>query len=137
MRVVLDTNIIVSGLNFTGNEREVLDLARAERFKLCLSLFILEEVARVLRRKFNWDEDHLNKAVRMLAGWAMMVKPETRISYVKRVDADNRILECAVEAKAKYIVSGDRRDLLPLKNFQGIEIINSAHFLSVLRNGAN
>ena len=48
MRVVLDTNVIVSGLNFPGNERLVLELALRGRFELCLSPFILEEVAGVL-----------------------------------------------------------------------------------------
>ena len=56
MRVVLDTNVIVSGLNFPGNERIVLDLARRGRFELCLSPFILEEVSGVLGRKFGWSE---------------------------------------------------------------------------------
>jgi uncharacterized protein len=137
MRVVLDTNIIVSGLNFTGKEREVLDLAQLGRYEIFLSFFILDEVERVLRRKFIWNEDHINEVVRMLARWAVIVKPETRVSIVKRVDADNRILECAIEAKAKYIVSGDRRDLLPLKEFQGIAIINSTRFLSIVGNNAN
>ena len=52
MRVVLDTNVIVSGLNFPGNERLVLELALRGRFELCLSPFILEEAAGVLTRKF-------------------------------------------------------------------------------------
>ena len=56
MRVVLDTNIIVSGLNFPGNERLVLELALRGRFQLCLSPFILDEVAGVLGRKFDWTE---------------------------------------------------------------------------------
>ena len=53
MRVVLDTNVIVSGLNFPGNERLVLELAVRERFELYLSTFILEEAAGVLERKFG------------------------------------------------------------------------------------
>ncbi len=56
MRVVLDTNVIVSGLNFPGNERLVLELALRGRFELYLSTFILEEAAGVLGRKFGWDE---------------------------------------------------------------------------------
>ena len=57
MRVVLDTNVIVSGLNFPGNERLVLELALRGRFELCLSPFILEEVDGVLTRKFGWSEE--------------------------------------------------------------------------------
>ena len=53
MRVVLDTNVVVSDLNFPGNQRVVLDLACRGRFDLCLFPFILEEVAGVLARKFG------------------------------------------------------------------------------------
>ena len=55
MRVILDSNVIVSGLNFPGNERLILDLTLRGRFELYLSPFILEEVAGVLVRKFGWD----------------------------------------------------------------------------------
>ena len=55
MRVTLDTNVIVSGLNFPGNERMVLELALRGRFELFLSWFILGEVSGVLTRKFDWD----------------------------------------------------------------------------------
>ncbi len=54
MRVVLDTNVIVSGLNFPGNERLVLELALRGRFQMYLSPFILEEVEGVLGSKFGW-----------------------------------------------------------------------------------
>jgi predicted nucleic acid-binding protein len=68
----------------------------------------------------------------MLANWATVIDPEISISIVKRNDADNRILECAIAANADYIVTGDRRDLLPLKQFQGIKIVSSGQFISVL-----
>ena len=66
MRVVLDTNVIVSGLNFPGNERLVLELALRGRFELYLSTFILEEAAGVLTRKFDWDEDRSSQALRAI-----------------------------------------------------------------------
>ena len=58
MKVVLDTNVIISGLNFSGNERLVLELARRGRFELYLSTFILQETAGVLTRKFGWSPGH-------------------------------------------------------------------------------
>ena len=57
MRVVLDTNVIISALNFPGNERLLFELALRGRFEFCLSRFILEEAAGVLVRKFGWDEE--------------------------------------------------------------------------------
>ena len=54
MRVVLDTNVIISGLNFRENERLVIELARRGRIELYLSNFILHEASGVLTRKFGW-----------------------------------------------------------------------------------
>ena len=66
MRVVLDTTVIVSGLNFPGNERLALELALRGRFELCLSPFILEEVFGVLGRRFDWTEERSSQALRAL-----------------------------------------------------------------------
>lgn len=66
MRVVQDTNAIISELNFPGNECLVLDLARRSRFELYLSLFILGEVAEVLEHKFKWPEDRSSMALEAL-----------------------------------------------------------------------
>ena len=73
MRVVLDTNVIVSGLNFTGNERIVLQLALRGRFELYLSPFILEEIERVLRSKFGWERERLSHALTVLEDAAQLL----------------------------------------------------------------
>jgi putative PIN family toxin of toxin-antitoxin system len=132
MRVILDTNVIVSGLNFPGNERLVLELARRGRFDLCLSPFILEEVAGVLAHKFGWDDERLSKALQMLRDAATIIEPQRRPSVIEGNQADNRILECAVEASADYLITGDRRHLLPLGEHLGVRILNAPLFLSAL-----
>ena len=132
MRVVLDTNVIISGLNFPGNERLVLDLARRGRFELCLSSFILEEVAGVLNRKFGWSEERTSQVIRMLGDEATVVEPGWIPEVVEGNAADNRILGCAAEASADYLVTGDRRHLLPLEKHGGARILNAPRFLSAL-----
>ena len=133
MRVVLDTNVIVSGLNFPGNERLVLELALRGRFELCLSPFILGEVAEVLGRKFDWTEERSSQALRALGDAATVIDPGVRLpEVIEGSHADNRILECAVEATADYVVTGDRRHLLPLGEHQGARILNAPRFLSAL-----
>ena len=132
MRVVLDTNVIVSGLNFPGNERLVLELALRGRFQLCLSPLILEEVAGVLGRKFDWAEERSAQAVRALGDAATIVEPGRLPEAIEGGHADNRILECAVAAAADYLVTGDRRHLLPLEKHQGARILNAPRFLSFL-----
>ncbi len=132
MRVVLDTNVLVSSLNFPGNERLVLDLARRGRFELHLSPFILEEVAGVLARKFGWSEERSSQALRVLRDAATVIEPRRLPSVIEDNQADNRILECAVAASADYLVTGDRRHLLPIEEYQGARILNAPRFLSVL-----
>ena len=61
-----------------------------------------------------------------------MIKPERRISIIKQDEDDNRILECAIEGKAEYIISGDEHHLLPLNEYQGIKILSPAEFLKLL-----
>ena len=132
MRVVLDTNVIISGLNFPGNERLVLDLARRGRFELYLSPFILEEVAGVLRRRFGWSKERTSQVIRMLGNEATVVEPGWIPDVVEGNAADNRILGCAAEASADYLVTGDRRHLLPLEKHRSARILNAPRFLSAL-----
>ena len=132
MRVVLDTNVIVSGLNFPGNERLVLELALRGRFDLYLSRFILEEVAGVLMRKFGWDEEPTGRALQGIENAATVIDPPRIPEVIEGGHADNRILECAVAAGAGYLVTGDRRHLLPIGEHQGTRIVNAPRFLSGL-----
>ena len=132
MRVVLDTNVIVSGLNFPGNERLVLELALRGRFELCLSPFILEEVAGVLGRKFDWTEERSAQALRALGDGATVIEPRQLPEVIGGGHADNRILECAAAASADYLVTGDRRHLLPLGEHRDTRIVNAPRFLSAL-----
>ena len=75
MRVVLDTNVLVSGLNFPGNERLVLEHGRRGRFELVLSPFIFTEVDGVLTRKFGWSDARVAQALRRLHDAATIVEP--------------------------------------------------------------
>lgn len=134
MRVVLDSNVIVSGLNFPGNERLVLDLALRGRFDLYLSPFVLQEVDGVLVRKFAWNEGRASQVLRRLRGAATVIEPQRLPSVVEGNQADNRILECAVEAAADYLITGDKRHLLPLVEHFGTRIVNAPQFLSALES---
>ena len=132
MRVVLDTNVMVSALNFAGNERLVLELALRGRFEFYLSRFILEEVAGVLTRKFDWDEERTAQVLQAIENGATVIDPPRLPELIEDGHADNRILECAVAANADYLITGDRRHLLPIGEHQGTRIINAPRFLSAL-----
>ncbi len=132
MRVVLDTNVIVSGLNFPGNERMVLELALRGRFQLFLSWFILGEVSGVLTRKFGWDQERAVRAISALQNAATIVEPPRLAEVIAGGHADNRVLECVVAANADCLVTGDRRHLLPIGEHRGARIVNAPRFLSEL-----
>ena len=132
MRVVLDTNVIVSGLNFPGNERLVLDLALRGRFEWCVSQFILDEVAGVLSRKFAWDAERSSQAVQVFLDAATLIDPPRLPDVVEGGHADSRVLECAAAATADCLVTGDRRHLLPLGQHGRTRILNAPRFLSAL-----
>ncbi|MCY4583659.1 MAG: putative toxin-antitoxin system toxin component, PIN family [Chloroflexi bacterium] len=132
MRVVLDTNVIVSALNFPGNERLVLELGMRGRFELYLSPFILQEVAGVLVRKFGWDAERSSQAQRSLTSAATVIEPPRLAEAIGGGHADNRVLDCAAAASADYLVTGDRRHLLPMGVHGGARIVNAPRFLSEL-----
>ena len=100
---------------------------------ICLP-FILYEVAGVLVRKFGWSEERTSEAIRVLRISATVVEPAMRLQVVEGDHADNRILECAVAVGADFLVTGDRRHLLPMGSYQGTRILNAPRFLSELED---
>ncbi|MDE2938289.1 MAG: PIN domain-containing protein [Chloroflexota bacterium] len=130
--MVLDTNAVVSALNFPGNERLALELGLRGRFGFYLSCFILGEVAGVLTRKFGWDQERAGQAIRVIENAATVIDPPRLPEMIAGGHADNRVLECAVAAGADYLITGDRRHLLPLGEHEGTRIINAPRFLSAL-----
>lgn len=133
MRVVIDTNVFVSSLLSTkGNPRKVIDLWRFERISLCLSKEILAEYFAVLGRLGMADEPEGKELVELFEKRynQVFVASPAVVSVIKEDPADNKFLECAVAADAKYIVSGDRH-LLSLKVFKGTRILQPTEFLKL------
>lgn len=131
IRVVLDTNVLVSGIMYSGNERKVLDLGVLGMISVYLSPHILNELAGVLSRKFNRGEPQITEDIETICRWVAVVEPTETVSLISRNPADDRILECCLEANAHYLITGDRRDLLPLGSFRGVSIVNAIEFLSI------
>jgi putative PIN family toxin of toxin-antitoxin system len=131
MRIVVDTNVIVSALVFGGLPRRVFEVVESGRCEFYYSSEIETDPYRVLRDKFGWDVDKLNHYLPALWGLGERVIPRRRVNAVKEDPDDNRILECALAAGADTIVSGDGH-LLRLTAFEGIAILTSREFLSTL-----
>lgn len=128
-RVVIDTNVIVPGLTFKGQPREVLDLAWKGEIEVYISPFILKELTGTLKKDFGWSNEQIKDTIQRIKAKTISIRPKIKVSVVKETDDDNRILECAIEGDVRYLISGDKKHLLPLKEYQGIKILSPAQFL--------
>lgn len=129
LRVVFDTNIFISAIIFGGNPRAILELARAGEIKLITSKAILLELAKKLHSKFSWGQGEIEEVVGGIGAFAQIVNPGKKVRKIKADPADNRVLETALEAQAEFIISGDKRHILPLKKFKNVVIVSPAEFL--------
>ena len=130
MRVVLDTNILVSALIFTGISSELVPLWQRSAITVLLSRGILEEYLRVLSYpKFQLSEAEIKALIEEeLLPYVEVVNPRRRLRVVERDPSDDKFLECAVTGKAQVIISGDK-DLLSLGRYRQIRIQSPAQFL--------
>ncbi|HVP78984.1 MAG TPA: putative toxin-antitoxin system toxin component, PIN family [Thermodesulfobacteriota bacterium] len=132
LKIVLGTNVLMSAILFGGKPRQILEKAIRGEIRLCLSEPILEELKGVLQRsKFGYSPEMIQFILTELTGIADFVKPSETINVVAEDPEDNRILECAVEAKANYVITGDSH-LLKLSKYLDIEVLNAAAFLEKL-----
>ncbi|MDI6892808.1 MAG: putative toxin-antitoxin system toxin component, PIN family [Actinomycetota bacterium] len=129
-RVVFDTNILLSAFIFGGNPEKLFQLARSKKIQLLTSSSILTEFATCLKDKFLWADEDIAEAIKTIGYSSELIKPTQKLR-VLHDDPDNRVLECAVEGKAHFIVSGDKH-LLTLKEFRKIPIIKAAEIVSKL-----
>jgi len=129
LRVVLDTNVLVSALIFPGGTPEfVYRLVLEEQIELVTSRTLLAELGSVLEAKFGWEPARVEGAIGQLARVGSVVEPTTTVREIVADDADNRVLEAATAGGAAAIVSGDRH-LLALGEWREIPIKTPSDFL--------
>lgn len=127
MRIVIDTNVVISGTFFGGFPRKVLEAAVYGDITACATTEIVEEYEEIVDEMIRRKQGKLRKDV--LAPFIAAldftdVKTQVAIS---RDPDDDKFISCAVDAKALYIVSGDK-DLLTIEQYEGIEIITASEF---------
>jgi len=129
-RIVLDTNVLISAIVFGGNPREVLEKVISGAFAMAISAEMLAEFQGVLEgKKFRYPSDIVRNIVNELLAVSELVRPTIKVEQIKVDPSDNRILECALESKAAFIVTGDRH-LLELGEYEGIPVLDVAAFLA-------
>jgi putative PIN family toxin of toxin-antitoxin system len=128
MRVVADTNILISAFLFGGLPRVFVDLGLSGAFDLVTSVVLLDELDEKLRGKFAVPEARALAFRTLLQSKATVTHPSFVLNVVSDDPDDNRVLECAVAGEADSIVSGDKH-LLRLGAHAGIAISTARQFL--------
>ncbi len=130
VRVVLDTNIFVSGILFGGKPKNVLELVYREQIQAVISGSLLSELQETLLKKFKFSEKVILEMEKEIKDVFEFVYPKQQLTILLDLD-DNRVLEAAIEGKCGYIITGDK-ELLLLKKFKNIKIITASDFLTRL-----
>ncbi|MBN1390213.1 MAG: putative toxin-antitoxin system toxin component, PIN family [Candidatus Thermoplasmatota archaeon] len=132
MKVVIDTNVFVSGILWNGNESKIIDMCMGGILENHTSIGILSEVERVLSyRKFNLTNEEMDTLLKIYFSFSRLVSVKDRSDIKSRDPTDNKILECAIASEVDYIISGDQ-DLLVMKEVEQIRIISSRDFLEMI-----
>jgi putative PIN family toxin of toxin-antitoxin system len=138
MRLVLDTNVVASGLLWDGTPARIIDAAQAGAIEIYTSRILLAELTRILKRaKFDKVIAASGVGIEGLvlgyAELALIVEPLPIPPTIIADPDDDHVLACALAAQADLIVSGDKH-LLDLEIFQDIEIISASKFMERMRS---
>ena len=137
IKVVLDANQFISALlRPQGKPAQILEFIRERKIRLLISEPIEEEIARVLlyprlQKVHRLSEAGIKENIEKMTSLAETVNPKIIVRAIPDDPTDNKYLECAVEGRADFIISGDHH-LTDLKEFQGIKIVPPAVFLEML-----
>ena len=127
MRIVVDTNVLISGVFFGGAPGQVLKAIVDSEVTACATTVIVDEYIEIIDEMISRKQGTLNRNILMpLINSLEMIESKTHLE-VSRDPDDDKFLECAKDADAVYIVSGDK-DLLVIEEYDGIQIITAKEF---------
>ncbi len=135
IRATLDTNVLVSATFWTGDSFRILELIERGEIVCVLSSFIISEYIKVINseeilEKRKKKELVFLKIIQKIFSESLIIEPKTELRVIKTDSSDNRIIECAVEGKADFIITNDRH-LLNVGNYAGIRIMAPGEFLEI------
>ena len=130
MKIVLDTNVFISGIFWSGPPYQILQAWKANKIQLVASPEILNEydqTSKILSKQYPGVD--LSPFIELLAIYAQIHVPTFQFSeQISRDPDDDKFILCALSAKISTIISGDR-DLLCLSGYEGLEILKPADFV--------
>lgn len=128
MIAVFDTNVLLAALITEGICSKLLHRARADEFSLVSCPFIMQELRRILSKKFHLGREEITTAMEPISeAISKVIEHSLKVKDTCRDAADDNIIACALAAEADYLVTGDS-DLLDIKHYRGIKIVTPRDF---------
>ena len=128
MKIVLDTNVFISGIFFTGPPSQILKAWKENKIQILLSKEILDEYQRVAEELSNkFPSVDIEPIIELLTIYGEVVETEGITVSACQDPDDNMFLECAIAGNSKVIVSGDNH-LLKISGYQGIAVVKPRDF---------
>ena len=127
MKIVVDTNVLISGVFFGGFPRKILTSIVNKKITACATTEIINEYEEIIKEMIERKQGHINKMILSpLINNMEIINPVSSIKLCRDPD-DNKFLECAKDSHAIYIVSGDK-DLLVIEKYENIQIVTAKDF---------
>jgi uncharacterized protein len=136
MKVVLDTNVWLSGIIWDGEASKIIEKAEKEHIKIIISEDILSEIVNVLNRESKFQKHMVNlkssieDLLRTILSISNLVETKTKLDIIKSDPKDNIVLEAAIKGEVECIISYDNH-ILNMFEFRGIKIISPTEFLKI------
>ena len=131
MRIVIDTNVLISAIFWTGKPKQLLNHVRRQKITFVTSNQLLDELREILIRQdkpFHLSGNEADQVVEAMRGFAEIIEPHSQIT-VCHDQMDNRVIACAIDGKAEYIITGDLH-LLGLRSYKSVKIMGVSDFLN-------
>ena len=131
MRIVIDANVLISAIFWTGKPKQLLNHVRRQKITFVTSYQLLDELRQILIRQdkpFHLQDKEADQVVEALRGSAEVVESHRQLS-ICHDEMDNRVIACAIDGRADYIITGDLH-LLGLRSYQTVKIMTVSDFLS-------
>ncbi len=133
MKVVFDTNIVASASFWRGKPFDCLTAWAEGKCEAVISPAVLAEYHETIEElRLDYPDRAAVEWADALGESALLVFPSDRATGATPDPDDEMILECAFAAEADYIVTGDKKHLLPLREYRGVQIVNAVEFLRLV-----
>ncbi len=127
MKIVVDTNVLISGIFFGGFPKKILSASVEGKIRACASMEILNEYQEIVQEMVQRKQGHIDISIlNPLIQSMEIIEPVSQIEICRDPD-DDKFINCARDAHAMYIVSGDK-DLLVIQQFENISIVTAKDF---------